>query len=239
MTTGECTVYELRQYTLYPGTRDAFVRLFETHLLEPQDAAGMSVLGQFSDLDRADAFVWIRGFADMERRRDSLTAFYGGPVWAAHRDAANAMMIDSDDVLLLAPADAGRLLSEHVGPRPPLGAASAGSAEWEIAICPLRPEDAGSHLRHSFEKLSLLQQQSGGQPFPSLQSLHAPNTFPRLPVREDAHVAVTLTRYADPATAARRRAEPAYRAAADDIGASAAGPVHRLRLAPTPRSALR
>jgi hypothetical protein len=37
----------------------------------------------------------------MEARRASLQAFYGGPVWRAHRDAANATMIDSDNVLLL------------------------------------------------------------------------------------------------------------------------------------------
>ena len=36
-------------------------------------------------------------------RREALTAFYGGPVWAEHRDAANATMVDSDDVLLLRP----------------------------------------------------------------------------------------------------------------------------------------
>ncbi|MEU0397925.1 hypothetical protein ABZ208_35265 [Streptomyces sp. NPDC006208] len=37
----------------------------------------------------------------MTRRRRSLEAFYTGPVWRKHRDAANATMIDSDDVLLL------------------------------------------------------------------------------------------------------------------------------------------
>lgn len=37
----------------------------------------------------------------MEQRREALTCFYDGPVWKANRDAANATMIDSDDVLLL------------------------------------------------------------------------------------------------------------------------------------------
>ena len=34
----------------------------------------------------------------------ALTDFYSGPVWKAHRQAANATMIDSDNVLLLRPA---------------------------------------------------------------------------------------------------------------------------------------
>ncbi|WP_348642190.1 hypothetical protein [Mesorhizobium sp. B2-3-5] len=67
----------------------------------------MTVIGQFRDLDRPDMFVWLRGFDSMDARKDALTAFYGGPIWAAHRDAANATMIDSDDVLLLKPAWAG------------------------------------------------------------------------------------------------------------------------------------
>jgi hypothetical protein len=36
----------------------------------------------------------------MQVRHDALTRFYGGPTRAAHRDAANATMIDSDDAML-------------------------------------------------------------------------------------------------------------------------------------------
>lgn len=94
-------VFELRQYTLHPGQRDTLIDLFEREFLEPQQACGMTIPGQFRDLDDPDRFVWFRGFPDMPRRKEALTCFYGGPVWKAHRDAANATMIDSDDVLLL------------------------------------------------------------------------------------------------------------------------------------------
>jgi len=103
----DCTVVELRQYTLHPGGRDVLIELFDREFLETQEACGMKVLGQFRDQSRPDIFVWLRGFADMEARRQALAAFYGGPVWAAHRDAANATMVDSDNVLLLRPAWAG------------------------------------------------------------------------------------------------------------------------------------
>lgn len=52
-----------------------------------------------------DAFVWLRGFPDMESRAVALEAFYRGPLWRAHRRVANGTMISSDDVLLLRPAE--------------------------------------------------------------------------------------------------------------------------------------
>ena len=100
---GMLGVVELRQYTLVPGQRDTLVELFDRELVEGQEAVGIRVLGQFRDLDAPDRFVWLRGFPDMAARRVALAEFYGGPVWARHRDVANATMVDSDDVLLLRP----------------------------------------------------------------------------------------------------------------------------------------
>jgi hypothetical protein len=199
----------------------------------------MHVFGVFSDVDRPDVFVWMRGFADMERRRDSLNAFYYGPAWRAHSAAANAMMIDSDDVLLLESACAGRSVADHVGPRPPQGATSVGSAEIDVAIHPVRPEDTESYLHRQVENLVPVQQRFGAHPLPPLKSLHAANTFPQLPVHEDRHVVVTLTRYDSSGAAAHMRDELAYRGATDALDTLAIGPVQRLRLIPTPRSALR
>ena len=99
-----CPVVELRQYTLKPGQRDTLIDLFERHFIESQEAAGMTLVGQFRDRRREDRFVWLRGFANMETRHKALETFYGGPVWAAHRSAANTTMLDTSDVLLLRPA---------------------------------------------------------------------------------------------------------------------------------------
>src|SRR6266852_6525261 len=99
-----CPVVELRQYTLHPGKRDILIDLFDREFIEPQEAVGIKVIGQFRDLDRPDHFVWLRGFRDMTSRAKALTDFYSGPVWKAHREAANATMIDTDNVLLLRPA---------------------------------------------------------------------------------------------------------------------------------------
>lgn len=99
-------VWELRQYTLHPGKRDALIELFEREFVTGQAACGIDVIGTFLDLDAPDRFVWIRSFYDHLQRDVALRAFYGGPVWRAHRTAANATMIDSDDVLQLRPLGA-------------------------------------------------------------------------------------------------------------------------------------
>jgi hypothetical protein len=89
---------------LHPRKRDVLIDLFDREFVESQEALGMKVIGQFRDLDNPNRFVWLRGFRDMPSRAQSLKDFYGGPVWKAHREAANATMIDSDNVLLLHPA---------------------------------------------------------------------------------------------------------------------------------------
>src|SRR5882672_7456480 len=99
-----CPIVELRQYTLHPGKRDVLIDLFDREFVESQEALGMKVIGQFRDLDDPNRFVWLRGFRGMPSRAQVLKDFYGGPVWKAHREAASATMIDSDNVLLLHPA---------------------------------------------------------------------------------------------------------------------------------------
>jgi len=123
-------VVELRQYTLHPGQRDTLIDLFDRELVETQEAVGMTVLGQFRDLDNADRFVWLRGFAGMPARAEALARFYAGPVWQAHRTAANATMIDSDNVLLLRPVGTSMPLEAWRRSKAPAGALLA-------VVCPL------------------------------------------------------------------------------------------------------
>lgn len=99
-------IVELRRYALKPGRRDELITLFAREFVTPQEDLGMAVLATFTDRDDPDAFVWLRGFPDdMEARRAALEAFYGGPVWKEHGPAANATMLDSDNVLLLKTPD--------------------------------------------------------------------------------------------------------------------------------------
>jgi len=192
----EDNVIELRQYALQPGQREVLIELFEREFVETQEAVGMHVIGQFRDLDDPDRFVWLRGFASMDARREALQAFYSGPVWQRHREQANATMIDSDNVLLLRPAAADAGLMPTAAPRPAIGAAAPAGALC-LGIWPLQaPAEQGFTMKFDGQLAPLLQQH-GASLIARYVTEASVNTFPRLPVREDARVFAWLARFDD------------------------------------------
>ncbi|GAB3387523.1 NIPSNAP family protein [Lysobacter fragariae] len=239
----EDNVIELRQYTMQPGQRDGLIALFEREFIEPQEAVGMHVIGHFRDLDAPDRYVWLRGFPSMEARRDALQAFYFGPVWQQHRNAANATIIDSDNVLLLKPVDASSGLPPTAGSRPAPGETASGGALC-IGICALNaPAEAGFAARFDRELAPLLRQH-GADVLARYFTDASENTFPRLPVREGERVFVWLARFDDVAALdAHRlalRGSAAWRQAlAEAMLEELKQAPELLRLAPTARSELR
>jgi hypothetical protein len=228
---------ELRQYTLHPGQRDALVALFEREFVESQEVVGMTLFGQFRDLDAADRFVWLRGFADMAMRADALGAFYGGPVWQAHREAANATMIDSDNVLLLRPARGGRGFPVPARPAPDASRNAIVVATLCYFAAPVEPATIAL-----FEgTLAPALARTGARLLATLVTESSPNSFPRLPVREGEHVLAWFAAF-DSAEAHARHAEALAADATWHAAWRGFGHAMRrsetLRLAPTPRSRL-
>ena len=185
-------VVELRQYTLHPGRRDELVTLFEREFVEPQQACGMHILGTFRDIGDADRFVWLRGFDGMPQRAEALGAFYGGPVWQAHRDAANATMIDSDDVLLLRPC-------VPVTPPSPVW----GTSRVVGTVCPLRAPADDALRQHLATVLLPALAAAAAMPLGVFETEPAENNFPRLPVREGEHMVCWFASVPDAVTGAR------------------------------------
>jgi len=177
---------ELRQYTLRAGARDTLIELFEREFIETQEAAGIYMIGTFRDLDDRNRFVWLRGFADMPSRAAALAAFYDGPAWKAHREAANATMLDSDNVLLLRPTAAC-----------PRFVASAGMPGVVVGlIVPLDALPGAALVAHFEAELRHALAESDAQLIATLATEPAANNFARLPVREGESVLVGLARFA-------------------------------------------
>lgn len=221
----DCRVVELRQYTLHPGQRDVLIELFDREFVETQEAVGMRVIGQFRDADAPDRFVWLRGFADMEARARGLQAFYGGPVWAEHRNAANATMIDSDDVLLLRPAWPGSaIVPSH---RAPPGATASPPGALDLTILHVPEPPSQELLTHCRERIAPALSSAGARMLGWYTTEYAANNFPRLPVREGEHVIVAISLFDDPAALDRVIATDVWKREA-----------RHLRLTPTARSAL-
>jgi len=115
-------VVELRQYKIVAGKRDAMIALFEREFVDSQEVVGARLVGQFRDMDDPNRFTWIRAFPDMAERQKALTAFYYGPVWRAHRNEANGMLDDNDNVFLLRAAWDGSGFGPPAGSRVAAGA---------------------------------------------------------------------------------------------------------------------
>ncbi|MES0066812.1 NIPSNAP family protein [Mesorhizobium sp. M0074] len=241
-------VVELRQYTLEPGRRETLIGIFDNHLIEGQETVGMTIIGQFRDLDRPDMFVWLRGFDGMEARKTALTAFYDGPVWAAWRDAANATMIDSDDVLLLKPAWPGAgldLSGLQRLPQADLEKPSAGSDLQAIVVIRIHQLQPGLEARfaNDFQTAALpVLAAFGASPLAAFVTEHAENSFPRLPVRASENVFISITGFASADAHARHEAalaaSPEWQVFEQSVQSRMAKPTETLRLSPTSQSLL-
>jgi hypothetical protein len=235
-------IVDLRMYTHQPNKRDDFIKLFEDQFIETQEAVGIQVIGQFYDLDDPNRCIWMRGFNDMDSRKESLNAFYTGPIWKEYRDATNTTLIDSDNVLLLrlAHPNSGFTLS---GNRPPLGSSLKQDGLITAAIYYFNASVGSDFIDYFENNIQPVLADMGASILASFVTEDSPNTFPRLPVREGEHAFVWFAGFRD---------EEAYQSHLDELEnskiwkekiskflkKSLKGKPEVLKLAPTPRSRL-
>jgi hypothetical protein len=188
-----CPLVELRHYTLKPGRRDELIALFEEHFIESQEQCGMRVIGHFRQLDDPDAFIWLRGFATMEQRRQALEGFYSGPLWREHRTAANDTMLDSDNVLLLKPVDDTTRFRVQPSDRPAPEATEQGESDRGLVVATTyafaAPVDT-AFTRFFAAEVVPVAREAGATLRAQFVTEPSANTFPVLPVREGEHVFV-------------------------------------------------
>ena len=237
-------IVELRQYTTHPGKRDVLIDMFDTDFVGPQEDTGINVIGQFRNLDDPNKFVWLRGFPDMTSRAASLTAFYTGPIWRARRSAANATIIDNDNVLLLRPVRATSGFVIDRDDRPPAGTVGVGTGLVLATIYHIDPTAQKERdFVHFFEQTVAPILESAGAPvIGTFIPERSNNTFPGLPVREGEHVFVWFSRFASAEAYERFQtalaATPPWR---DSVAVELSSKVREpqtLRLSPTARSLL-
>ena len=229
-----CPIVELRQYTLHDGQRDTLIDLFERQFIEPQEALGMKVIGTFRDLDRPNFFVWLRGYTDMASRLSGLTDFYGGETWKAHREVANATMVDSDNVLLLRAPHIGAAFKASPT-RPALG--EGRSAGLVVATIFYFGSQADRATLLFDREVRPVLEKSGIGVLGWFVTEAGANNYPRLPVREGEKALVWFSRFEDAAAHAGHATHIAD--AQSVLVPLLERPPEVLRLAPTARSELR
>ncbi|MGJ5181001.1 NIPSNAP family protein [Bradyrhizobium oligotrophicum] len=198
------SIFELRRYRLRPGGRETLIKLFDAAFVEPQESLGMRIEGEFRDEKDADAFVWVRSFADMESRSQALQSFYTGDIWRAHGTAANATMLNSHNVLLLKPAGAMRPFAHNL-PRDRETARGHARGIVVVNICSLAPGRDSDFADFFSERAYPALRDAGARIDAMFVSDRSTNGFSRLPVREGETVFVWLECHADAASLARCR----------------------------------
>jgi hypothetical protein len=238
-----CPIVELRQYTLHPDRLDSFIDLFEREFIETQEAVGMNVIGHFRDQDDPDRFVWLRGFADMPARAQALQAFYGGPVWKAHRDEANANFIDTDNVLLLRPVSKTSEFSLAKLQRPAIGAKTAAKGAVIATIYYFDAPVSAAFRTFFRDQVAPELDHAGFSIAVELETESSANNFPRLPVREGENVYLWVATFATNddyrASVTRLAQSPHWRnVVAPALRQRLKSAPQVLRLTPAPRSLL-
>lgn len=239
-----CPIVELRQYTLHPGKRDAFIDLFDRQFTESQEAVGTRIIGQFRDLDDPNRFVWLRGFRDMPARAKALQEFYGGPVWKTHREAANATIVDSDNVLLLHPALPTSGFALDSWQRPPVGAREIPKGLLIATIYYLNAPAELGFVEFFTDTVEPIFTGAGARVLAYFVTENSANNFPALPVREGEHVLVSFMRFDDEEAyerylAALSRSQRWRDQGSDELTRRLKRAPEVFKLSPTPRSLLR
>ena len=194
-------IFEFRRYRVLPERREALIHLFDREFVEPQEALGMRVEGEFRDLDDPDCFVWVRSFKNMDARTEALASFYSGPVWKKHGPAANATMLNSDNVLLLKPA-AGVLPFAHNLPWEKEAERAPAQGLIIVNICSLASGTDEGFSEFFRDKAMPAMLAAGARIEAVFMTERSSNGFPRLPVREGETVFVWFEANADQSGAA-------------------------------------
>jgi hypothetical protein len=161
-----------------------------------------------------------------------------------HRDAANATMIDSDNVLLLRPAHPSSGFDLPHAKRLPIGATEIPKGLVVATIYYLK-ENAEPKFVNFFERtLKPVLIDANVTVLGYFMTENSANTFPALPVREDVNVFIWFAGFANDAAYAEhksavRNSPPWQDQIVKKLADSVKGNPEVLRLSPTARSQLR
>ena len=231
-------VVEFRRYVTADGELAHFVKYFDAYFPEAFEQLGAMVFGQFTERGRPNRFTWLRGFHDINARPIVNAAFYYGPLWKEHRIKVNAILPDSDNVMLLRPLhpEHGISVLPAVDPVTEERGAQGIVVAQIFAVKKGREEAFAQQAEAAFDAYRV----DGVHPAGVLVSLDVPNNFPQLPIRTDGPFLVWLGVVRDEATLDRRLA-PILASAERSLatGGLLRGAPERVVMDPTPRSRLR
>ena len=133
--------FELRQYRMRPGQRDAWVKLMEEEIVPFQTSKGMVICAMFCGEEDKDLYVWIRRFESEAERERLYEAVYQTDHWKNDIGPRVGDLIDREQCTLVGLA--ARIADE--------AGAAAHQGDWGVAES-LQPDQAhdrqqGAHVQ--------------------------------------------------------------------------------------------
>ncbi|WP_426702632.1 NIPSNAP family protein [Rhodanobacter sp. Col0626] len=231
-------VVEFRRYVTADGELAHFVKYFDTYFPEAFEQLGAMVFGQFTERGHPNHFTWLRGFHDINARPIVNAAFYYGPLWKEHRVKVNAILPDSDNVMLLRPLH----VDQDISVLPAVDPVTEERGAQGVVVAQIftvkkgREEAFAEKAEAAFAAYRI----DGVHPAGVLVSLDVPNNFPQLPIRMDGPFLVWIGVVRDNVTL-DRQLMPQLVAVEQSLAASGLlrGAPERVVMDPTPRSRLR
>jgi NIPSNAP protein len=90
--------FELRQYSILPGKKDAWVRMMEDEIIPFQQSQGMVIVGSFTGEEDESVYVWIRRFDSEEERERLYEAVYQSDHWKNDIGPRIPALMDRDKI---------------------------------------------------------------------------------------------------------------------------------------------
>lgn len=92
---------EIRSYTLLPGTRDEFHRLFLEEAMPLLKRWNVDVVGYGPSLHDENSYYLMRNYDSLAQREESENAFYGSDEWRqGPREAIIALIENYTEIVL-------------------------------------------------------------------------------------------------------------------------------------------
>lgn len=93
-------LFELRQYRMRPGKKDAWVRLMEEEVIPFQTEHGMVIIGSWVGEAEDDLYVWMRRFDNEEERVRLYEAVYQSDRWKNDIGPRVGELIDREKIVV-------------------------------------------------------------------------------------------------------------------------------------------
>src|SRR5262245_19490482 len=92
--------FELRQYRLQPGQRQACVKFMDEVVIPFQASLGMVVVGSFVGQEDEGLYVWIRRFESEEECKQQYNAVYQSDQWKNVIEPQLPALIERDTIVV-------------------------------------------------------------------------------------------------------------------------------------------